>query len=125
MSFALFCTSGYEPIQFQLFQIILNQYQLECLFKNVLCYSFLYKYKYKSKCNVKSHLNHLLVLKVQEFEHVNGQWSMPWMADLEEGKQAVVQTESPEKTPSTGTPTDTQPNTPILGNILTQSKKSS
>ncbi|XP_056892928.1 chromodomain-helicase-DNA-binding protein 4-like isoform X2 [Takifugu flavidus] len=55
----------------------------------------------------------LIRKKVQEFEHVNGQWSMPWMADLEEGKQAVAQTESPEKTPSTGTPTDTQPNTPI------------
>lgn len=66
----------------------------------------------------------MLVLKVQEFEHVNGQWSMPWMADLEEGKQAVAQTESPEKTPSTGTPTDTQPNTPTPGNILTQSKTS-
>lgn len=56
---------------------------------------------------------------------MNGQWSMPWMADLEEGKQAVAQTESPEKTPSTGTPTDTQPNTPTPGIILTQSKTSS
>lgn len=50
---------------------------------------------------------------------MNGQWSMPWMADLEEGKRAVAQTESPEKTPSTGTPTDTQPNTPTPGNIPT------
>lgn len=70
--------------------------------------------------NIKSvkscHINHLLVLKVQEFEHVNGQWSMPWMADLEEGKQAVVHTESPEKTPSTGTPAETQPNSPTPGN---------
>lgn len=66
---------------------------------------------------VKScHINHLLVLKVQEFEHVNGQWSMPWMADLEEGKNAVVLTESPEKTPSSGTPADTQPNSPTPGN---------
>uniref|UniRef100_A0A096M4P9 Chromodomain helicase DNA binding protein 4 n=1 Tax=Poecilia formosa TaxID=48698 RepID=A0A096M4P9_POEFO len=45
----------------------------------------------------------LIRKKVQEFEHVNGQWSMPWMAG-----------EDP-KTPSTGTPADTQPNTPIPG----------
>ncbi|CAF91815.1 unnamed protein product, partial [Tetraodon nigroviridis] len=55
----------------------------------------------------------LIRKKVQEFEHVNGQWSLPWMADLEEGKQAAVQIGSPGKTPSTGTPADTQPNTPI------------
>ncbi|XP_038158705.1 chromodomain-helicase-DNA-binding protein 4a isoform X1 [Cyprinodon tularosa] len=52
----------------------------------------------------------LIRKKVQEFEHVNGQWSMPWMADLEENKRA--QPDSPGKTPSTGTPADTQPNTP-------------
>lgn len=46
---------------------------------------------------------------------MNGQWSLPWMADLEEGKQALVQIESPGKTPSTGTPADTQPNTPTPG----------
>uniref|UniRef100_A0A8C2WEY0 Chromodomain helicase DNA binding protein 4a n=1 Tax=Cyclopterus lumpus TaxID=8103 RepID=A0A8C2WEY0_CYCLU len=46
----------------------------------------------------------LIRKKVQEFEHVNGQWSMPWMLD------------SPGKTPSTGTPADTQPNTPAPGN---------
>ncbi|MEQ2161171.1 choline dehydrogenase 4, partial [Goodea atripinnis] len=49
---------------------------------------------------------------VQEFEHVNGQWSMPWMADLEENKRVAAQPDSPGKTPSTGTPADTQPNTP-------------
>uniref|UniRef100_UPI003AAC52FE chromodomain-helicase-DNA-binding protein 4-like n=2 Tax=Centroberyx gerrardi TaxID=166262 RepID=UPI003AAC52FE len=54
----------------------------------------------------------LIRKKVQEFEHVNGQWSMPWMAELEENKKAAAQPESPGKTPSTGTPADTQPNTP-------------
>uniref|UniRef100_A0A8C4I1B2 Chromodomain helicase DNA binding protein 4a n=1 Tax=Dicentrarchus labrax TaxID=13489 RepID=A0A8C4I1B2_DICLA len=29
----------------------------------------------------------LIRKKVQEFEHVNGQWSMPWMAELEESKK--------------------------------------
>lgn len=56
------------------------------------------------------------VLQVQEFEHVNGQWSMPWMAELEESKKAAAQPDSPGKTPSTGTPADTQPNTPAPGN---------
>ncbi|XP_034747905.1 chromodomain-helicase-DNA-binding protein 4a isoform X2 [Etheostoma cragini] len=54
----------------------------------------------------------LIRKKVQEFEHVNGQWSMPWMAELEESKKAAAQPDSPVKTPSTGTPADTQPNTP-------------
>ncbi|KAM8767321.1 chromodomain-helicase-DNA-binding protein 4a isoform 2-T2 [Acanthopagrus schlegelii] len=54
----------------------------------------------------------LIRKKVQEFEHVNGQWSMPWMAELEESKKAATQPDSPGKTPSTGTPADTQPNTP-------------
>ncbi|XP_061597438.1 chromodomain-helicase-DNA-binding protein 4a isoform X2 [Cololabis saira] len=54
----------------------------------------------------------LIRKKVQEFEHVNGQWSMPWMAELEENKRAPGQPDSPGKTPSTGTPADTQPNTP-------------
>uniref|UniRef100_A0A3Q2CC07 Chromodomain helicase DNA binding protein 4a n=1 Tax=Cyprinodon variegatus TaxID=28743 RepID=A0A3Q2CC07_CYPVA len=58
----------------------------------------------------------LIRKKVQEFEHVNGQWSMPWMADLEENKRA--QPDSPGKTPSTGTPADTQPNTPAPGTVL-------
>ncbi|KAK7899273.1 hypothetical protein WMY93_020126 [Mugilogobius chulae] len=57
----------------------------------------------------------LIRKKVQEFEHVNGQWSMPWMAELEENKRAAAaaaQPDSPGKTSSTGTPADTQPNTP-------------
>ncbi|KAK5883339.1 hypothetical protein CesoFtcFv8_019677 [Champsocephalus esox] len=54
----------------------------------------------------------LIRKKVQEFEHVNGQWSMPWMAELEESKKAAALPDSPGKTPSTGTPADTQPNTP-------------
>lgn len=57
------------------------------------------------------------VFQVQEFEHVNGQWSMPWMAELEESKKAAAQPDSPGKTPSTGTPADTQPNTPAPGNV--------
>ncbi|TMS10837.1 Chromodomain-helicase-DNA-binding protein 4 [Larimichthys crocea] len=32
----------------------------------------------------------LIRKKVQEFEHVNGQWSMPWMAELEENKRAAA-----------------------------------
>uniref|UniRef100_A0A668AHZ6 Chromodomain helicase DNA binding protein 4a n=1 Tax=Myripristis murdjan TaxID=586833 RepID=A0A668AHZ6_9TELE len=61
----------------------------------------------------------LIRKKVQEFEHVNGQWSMPWMAELEENKKAAAQPDSPGKTPSTGTPADTQPNTPAPGNTHT------
>lgn len=56
--------------------------------------------------------------QVQEFEHVNGQWSMPWMMELNENKTASTagsQPDSPSKTPSTGTPADTQPNTPAPG----------
>ncbi|MCI4395573.1 hypothetical protein PGIGA_G00182170 [Pangasianodon gigas] len=57
----------------------------------------------------------LIRKKVQEFEHVNGQWSMPWMMELEENKKVVAagHPDSPGKTPSTGTPADTQPNTPV------------
>ncbi|CAB1321008.1 unnamed protein product [Coregonus sp. 'balchen'] len=59
----------------------------------------------------------LIRKKVQEFEHVNGQWSMPWMMELEESKKAAAAAagahpDSPGKTPSIGTPADTQPNTP-------------
>uniref|UniRef100_A0A8C1V3P7 Chromodomain helicase DNA binding protein 4a n=1 Tax=Cyprinus carpio TaxID=7962 RepID=A0A8C1V3P7_CYPCA len=60
----------------------------------------------------------LIRKKVQEFEHVNGQWSMPWMMELNENKIASTvssQPDSPSKTPSTGTPADTQPNTPAPG----------
>ncbi|XP_051920883.1 chromodomain-helicase-DNA-binding protein 4 isoform X4 [Hippocampus zosterae] len=57
----------------------------------------------------------LIRKKVQEFEHVNGQWSMPWMAELEENKRAAAALAAGEdpKTPSSGTPADTQPNTPV------------
>ncbi|KAK6326711.1 hypothetical protein J4Q44_G00023560 [Coregonus suidteri] len=55
----------------------------------------------------------LIRKKVQEFEHVNGQWSMPWMMELEENKRlAAIAAGEDVKTPSTGTPADTQPNTP-------------
>lgn len=48
---------------------------------------------------------------------------MPWMMELEESKKAAAaaaaaQPESPGKTPSTGTPADTQPNTPAPGRQL-------
>uniref|UniRef100_A0A674PEZ3 Chromodomain helicase DNA binding protein 4 n=1 Tax=Takifugu rubripes TaxID=31033 RepID=A0A674PEZ3_TAKRU len=66
----------------------------------------------------------LIRKKVQEFEHVNGQWSMPWMAELEENKRAAALAAGEDpKTPSTGTPADTQPNTPIPGK-RTPSEKS-
>ncbi len=58
------------------------------------------------------------LLQVQEFEYVNGQWSMPWMMELNENKTAPTvgsQPDSPSKTSSTGTPADTQPNTPAPG----------
>ncbi|KAG9276304.1 chromodomain-helicase-DNA-binding protein 4 isoform X1 [Astyanax mexicanus] len=55
----------------------------------------------------------LIRKKVQEFEHVNGQWSMPWMKELEESKRAAAAAAGEDpKTPSSGTPADTQPNTP-------------
>ncbi|KAM4636423.1 chromodomain-helicase-DNA-binding protein 4 isoform 2-T2 [Discoglossus pictus] len=54
----------------------------------------------------------LIRKKVQEFEHVNGRWSMPELAEAEENKKAA-QTDSPSpKTPTPSTPGDTQPNTP-------------
>lgn len=42
---------------------------------------------------------------------------MPWMMELEENKKAAAAAnpDSPGKTPSTGTPADTQPNTPAPG----------
>uniref|UniRef100_A0A8C7YE61 Chromodomain helicase DNA binding protein 4 n=1 Tax=Oryzias sinensis TaxID=183150 RepID=A0A8C7YE61_9TELE len=68
----------------------------------------------------------LIRKKVQEFEHVNGQWSMPWMAELEENKRAAALAAGEDpKTPSSGTPADTQPNTPIPGKqIPDESEKS-
>uniref|UniRef100_A0A668UPH6 DNA helicase n=1 Tax=Oreochromis aureus TaxID=47969 RepID=A0A668UPH6_OREAU len=74
----------------------------------------------------------LIRKKVQEFEHVNGQWSMPWMAELEENKRAAALAAGEDpKTPSTGTPADTQPNTPVPGkhthylhSLLNESEKS-
>ncbi|XP_037392937.1 chromodomain-helicase-DNA-binding protein 4 isoform X1 [Pygocentrus nattereri] len=60
----------------------------------------------------------LIRKKVQEFEHVNGQWSMPWMKELEENKRAAaVAAGDDPKTPSTGTPADTQPNTPAAEDL--------
>ncbi|KAG5856269.1 hypothetical protein ANANG_G00006240 [Anguilla anguilla] len=54
-------------------------------------------------------------LSMCRFRSQNGQWSMPWMMELEESKKAAAaHPDSPgnPKTPSTGTPADTQPNTP-------------
>uniref|UniRef100_A0A667YAB6 Chromodomain helicase DNA binding protein 4 n=1 Tax=Myripristis murdjan TaxID=586833 RepID=A0A667YAB6_9TELE len=67
----------------------------------------------------------LIRKKVQEFEHVNGQWSMPWMAELEENKRAAALAAGEDpKTPSTGTPADTQPNTPAPGGDEDKEKES-
>uniref|UniRef100_A0A8C8FWP6 DNA helicase n=1 Tax=Oncorhynchus tshawytscha TaxID=74940 RepID=A0A8C8FWP6_ONCTS len=60
-------------------------------------------------------IDHLLFCfhLIGEFEHVNGQWSMPWMMELEENRRlAAIAAGEDVKTPSTGTPADTQPNTP-------------
>uniref|UniRef100_A0A672HF85 Uncharacterized protein n=1 Tax=Salarias fasciatus TaxID=181472 RepID=A0A672HF85_SALFA len=66
----------------------------------------------------------LIRKKVQEFEHVNGQWSMPWMAELEENKRAAALAAGEDpKTPSTGTPADTQPNTPVPGKLEEKEKE--
>lgn len=47
---------------------------------------------------------------------MNGQWSIPWMAELEENKRAAALAAGEDpKTPSSGTPADTQPNTPAPG----------
>uniref|UniRef100_A0AAQ4PQU5 DNA helicase n=1 Tax=Gasterosteus aculeatus aculeatus TaxID=481459 RepID=A0AAQ4PQU5_GASAC len=66
----------------------------------------------------------LIRKKVQEFEHVNGQWSMPWMAELEENKRAAALAAGEDpKTPSTGTPADTQPNTPSEKSPVVENKE--
>lgn len=55
----------------------------------------------------------LIRKKVQEFEHVNGQWSMPELQEAEENKKPALPPDSPApKTPSSSTQGDTQPNTP-------------
>uniref|UniRef100_A0A3Q2Z402 Chromodomain helicase DNA binding protein 4 n=1 Tax=Hippocampus comes TaxID=109280 RepID=A0A3Q2Z402_HIPCM len=65
----------------------------------------------------------LIRKKVQEFEHVNGQWSMPWMAELEENKRAAALAAGEDpKTPSSGTPADTQPNTPVPGTHISKAQ---
>ncbi|XP_029435334.1 chromodomain-helicase-DNA-binding protein 4 isoform X5 [Rhinatrema bivittatum] len=53
----------------------------------------------------------LIRKKVQEFEHVNGRWSMPELAEEESKKASQPESPSP-KTPTPSTPGDTQPNTP-------------
>uniref|UniRef100_A0A8C7KTD4 Chromodomain helicase DNA binding protein 4 n=1 Tax=Oncorhynchus kisutch TaxID=8019 RepID=A0A8C7KTD4_ONCKI len=66
----------------------------------------------------------LIRKKVQEFEHVNGQWSMPWMMELEENRRlAAIAAGEDVKTPSTGTPADTQPNTPAPESSTTENDK--
>ncbi|NP_001080504.1 chromodomain helicase DNA binding protein 4 L homeolog [Xenopus laevis] len=54
----------------------------------------------------------LIRKKVQEFEHVNGRWSMPELAEAEENKMASKIDSPSPKTPTSSTPGDTQPNTP-------------
>lgn len=50
--------------------------------------------------------------QVQEFEHVNGRWSMPELAEVEENKKMSQPGSPSPKTPTPSTPGDTQPNTP-------------
>ena len=58
-------------------------------------------------------LQHLVLLRqVQEFEHVNGRWSMPELAEVEENKKMSQPGSPSPKTPTPSTPGDTQPNTP-------------
>lgn len=52
------------------------------------------------------------LLQVQEFEHVNGRWSMPELAEVEENKKMSQPGSPSPKTPTPSTPGDTQPNTP-------------
>ncbi|KAH0628551.1 hypothetical protein JD844_009885 [Phrynosoma platyrhinos] len=54
----------------------------------------------------------LIRKKVQEFEHVNGRWSMPELAEIEENKKLLQPSSPSPKTPTPSTPGDTQPNTP-------------
>uniref|UniRef100_F7ENN8 Chromodomain-helicase-DNA-binding protein 4 n=1 Tax=Ornithorhynchus anatinus TaxID=9258 RepID=F7ENN8_ORNAN len=54
----------------------------------------------------------LIRKKVQEFEHVNGRWSMPELAEAEENKKMSQPGSPSPKTPTPSTPGDTQPNTP-------------
>ncbi|KAM5140939.1 chromodomain-helicase-DNA-binding protein 4 isoform 2-T2 [Mantella aurantiaca] len=54
----------------------------------------------------------LIRKKVQEFEHVNGRWSMPELAEAEENKKNTPVDSPSPKTPTPSTPGDTQPNTP-------------
>uniref|UniRef100_A0A7M4ELK1 Chromodomain-helicase-DNA-binding protein 4 n=1 Tax=Crocodylus porosus TaxID=8502 RepID=A0A7M4ELK1_CROPO len=54
----------------------------------------------------------LIRKKVQEFEHVNGRWSMPELAEIEENKKLSQPGSPSPKTPTPSTPGDTQPNTP-------------
>ncbi|XP_077201932.1 chromodomain-helicase-DNA-binding protein 4 isoform X3 [Paroedura picta] len=55
----------------------------------------------------------LIRKKVQEFEHVNGRWSMPELAEIEENKKLLQLSSPSPKTPTPSTPGDTQPNTPV------------
>uniref|UniRef100_A0A8C7VVI5 DNA helicase n=1 Tax=Oncorhynchus mykiss TaxID=8022 RepID=A0A8C7VVI5_ONCMY len=56
----------------------------------------------------------LIRKKVQEFEHVNGQWSMPWMMELEENRSPTPLPQVHTHT-HTHTRTRTQPNIPAPG----------
>lgn len=54
----------------------------------------------------------LIRKKVQEFEHVNGRWSMPELAGSRGKQENVPAWVALPKTPTPSTPGDTQPNTP-------------
>uniref|UniRef100_A0A8C0GWQ3 Chromodomain-helicase-DNA-binding protein 4 n=1 Tax=Chelonoidis abingdonii TaxID=106734 RepID=A0A8C0GWQ3_CHEAB len=63
----------------------------------------------------------LIRKKVQEFEHVNGRWSMPELAEIEENKKLLQPGSPSPKTPTPSTPGDTQPNTPAAAPPLGES----
>ncbi|XP_041038522.1 chromodomain-helicase-DNA-binding protein 4-like, partial [Carcharodon carcharias] len=55
----------------------------------------------------------LIRKKVQEFDHINGQWSMPELAQEALDSKKSSRSSSPvSKTPTVSTPGETQPNTP-------------
>ncbi|XP_072350681.1 chromodomain-helicase-DNA-binding protein 4-like, partial [Scyliorhinus torazame] len=55
----------------------------------------------------------LIRKKVQEFDHINGQWSMPELAQEAADSKKSSRSSSPvSKTPTVSTPGETQPNTP-------------
>ncbi|KAG2470267.1 CHD4 protein, partial [Polypterus senegalus] len=73
-----------------------------------------------SRQHVLTRIGVMSLIRKKEFEHVNGQWSMPELMEAEENKKAA-RSESPvPKTPTSSTPGDTQPNTPATTTSSTE-----